>query len=109
MDFAFTPEQEDLRAAVRRLLAASKGPLWTKMAGELGLPALAIPVEHGGFGAEIAARVHETDAATLRAPVARLGAPFVPVPAAPELEALFVPSAARIAHAVRRLVATAAP
>jgi pyruvate/2-oxoglutarate/acetoin dehydrogenase E1 component len=62
-------------------------------------------VESGGFDAEIAARVQAVAGDSLRAPIARVGAPFAPVPAAPELEALFVPSAARVAEAVRRTVA----
>jgi pyruvate dehydrogenase E1 component beta subunit len=67
-------------------------------------------VETGGFGAEIAASVASAAGDALRAPAVRVGAPFVPVPAAPELEALFVPSAERIAGAIRRVAApTPAP
>ena len=40
----------------------------------------------------------------LDAPVARLAAPFAPVPFAPILENAYVPDAPRIAAAVRRLV-----
>ncbi len=64
-------------------------------------------VESGGFGAEIAALVQAAAGDALRAPIARVGAPFTPVPAAPELEALFVPSAGRVVDAVRGLVAGA--
>ena len=65
MDFGFSPEQEQLRAQVRRFLDAecpiervrtlmdSSEPhdamLWGKMA-ELGWLALAVPEEHGGLG-----------------------------------------------------------
>ena len=59
-------------------------------------------VTTGGLGAEIAASVASAVGARLRAPVERVGAPFVPVPAGPELEALFVPGAADISAAVHR-------
>ena len=45
-------------------------------------------VETGGFGAEIAATAGEELFHTLKAPVRRLGAPRIPVPYAPPLEAL---------------------
>jgi pyruvate/2-oxoglutarate/acetoin dehydrogenase E1 component len=63
----------------------------------------------GGLGAEIAASVTEAAFGSLAAPVARVGAPFAPPPAGPELEALFVPSVDRIADDVRRLVRGAHP
>jgi pyruvate dehydrogenase E1 component beta subunit len=56
----------------------------------------------GGFGGEIAARVSEAAWDSLRAPVARVGAPAVPPPFSAELEARFVPDAAAIVAAVRR-------
>lgn len=71
VDFSFTDEQQDLRAAVRRLLDRG-GPLWTKMVDELGLPALAIPEEHGGFGAslvEVAVALEETGASLAEVPL----------------------------------------
>jgi alkylation response protein AidB-like acyl-CoA dehydrogenase len=65
MDFGFTPEQEQLRAQVRRWLdkelpleriladAAEPRPLdralW-KRAAELGWPGIAVPEQHGGLG-----------------------------------------------------------
>jgi len=61
-------------------------------------------VTPGGAGAEIAAAVSERAHAALRAPVQRVGAPFTPVPASPELEALYVPSALRIADSARQVV-----
>ncbi len=67
MDFAFSPEQEELRrtvrqfldktspeAEVRRLMATERGydaGTWHRMADELGLLGLAIPEVHGGAGA----------------------------------------------------------
>ena len=47
----------------------------------------------GGFGGEIAARVGEAAFDLLRAPVVRVGAPAVPPPFSPDLEARFVPDA----------------
>jgi acetoin:2,6-dichlorophenolindophenol oxidoreductase subunit beta len=58
----------------------------------------------GGFGAEIAARAAGECFADLRAPVARVAAPDVPMPAAPALQAVVVPEAATVADAVRRTV-----
>jgi alkylation response protein AidB-like acyl-CoA dehydrogenase len=67
VDFAFSPEQEELRRTVRqfldktspepevrRLLATERGydaDTWHRMADELGLLGLAIPETHGGAGA----------------------------------------------------------
>ena len=63
MDFGFTAEQADLRDTVRAFLTryatservrAADGfdaELWRRLAGELGVTALAIDEEHGGFGA----------------------------------------------------------
>ncbi len=63
-------------------------------------------VTQGGLGAEIAARVQEHAWGELAAPVARVGAPFVPPPFAPELERAFVPDADAIVGAVRRTLDT---
>ena len=67
MDFAFSPEQEELRRTVRqfldktspetevrRLMATERGydaDAWHRMADELGLLGLVIPETHGGAGA----------------------------------------------------------
>ncbi len=61
-------------------------------------------VVQGGLGAEIAALVQDAAFDHLDAPVARVGAPFAPVPASPPLEKAFVPDAARIIAAVERLL-----
>jgi len=50
-------------------------------------------VEHGGFGAEIAAQVQSAAFDDLDAPIERVGAPFTPVPFSPPLEDAFVPGA----------------
>ncbi len=62
-------------------------------------------VTQGGFGAEIAARVGEAAWTDLLAPVARVGAPFVPPPFSPVLERAFVPDASTIVAAVHRTLA----
>lgn len=67
MDFAFSPEQEELRhtvrqfldkaspeTEVRRVMATERGydaDVWHRMANELGLTGMAIPEGYGGAGA----------------------------------------------------------
>jgi pyruvate/2-oxoglutarate/acetoin dehydrogenase E1 component len=63
----------------------------------------------GGPGGEVIASVVEAAGDALLAPPVRVGAPFAPVPAGPELEAMFVPSAARIIEAARSLVLAGRP
>lgn len=68
MHFAFTEEQEDLRAAVRALVDRGGGPhvpppeapatghdtaLWRRLSAEIGAAGLAVPEEHGGSGASL--------------------------------------------------------
>ncbi len=53
-------------------------------------------VRFGGLGAEIAAQLQELAFDYLDAPVARVGAPFSPVPFSPALEPHYVPNAASI-------------
>jgi pyruvate/2-oxoglutarate/acetoin dehydrogenase E1 component len=62
-------------------------------------------VQHGGFGAEIAAQVQDELLDELDAPIARVGAPFAPIPFSPPLEDAYLPGAADVAAAVRRCVA----
>ncbi len=62
-------------------------------------------VEAFGIGAEIAARMADTGFDELDGPIVRVGAPFMPVPFAKELEARYRPDATRIAEAVRRTLA----
>ncbi|HEY5096734.1 MAG TPA: transketolase C-terminal domain-containing protein, partial [Acidimicrobiales bacterium] len=57
-----------------------------------------------GFGAELAAMISEELFGQLEAPVARVGARFAPIGAAPSLEAAVLPSAATIADAVRHVI-----
>ncbi len=53
-------------------------------------------VRFGGFGGEVAAQLQELAFDYLDAPIARIGAPFSPVPFSPALEAQYVPNAERI-------------
>jgi acetoin:2,6-dichlorophenolindophenol oxidoreductase subunit beta len=62
-------------------------------------------VEHGGFGAEIAAQVQAAAFDDLDAPIARVGAPFAPVPFSPPLEDAWLPGRADVAAAVRAVCA----
>ncbi len=62
-------------------------------------------VEAFGVGAEIAARMADVAFDELDGPIVRVGAPFMPVPFAKELEAHYRPNAARIVEAVRRTLA----
>ena len=58
-------------------------------------------VRFGGFGGEIVAQIQELAFDYLDAPVARVGAPFSPVPFSPALEKVYVPNAGRIVEAVK--------
>jgi acetoin:2,6-dichlorophenolindophenol oxidoreductase subunit beta len=60
--------------------------------------------EFAGAGAEVAAQLNASLFGQLRAPVARVGARYRPIPAAKGLEAQVYPSAERIAAAVRASV-----
>jgi pyruvate/2-oxoglutarate/acetoin dehydrogenase E1 component len=61
-------------------------------------------VAHGGFGAEIAAQVQAAAFDELDAPVARVGAPFAPIPFSPPLEDAYIPGRADIVAATRAAV-----
>lgn len=58
-------------------------------------------VEHGGFGAELAAQVQAAAFDFLDAPVVRVGAPFAPIPFSPPLEDAYLPGVGEIVTAVR--------
>ena len=58
-----------------------------------------------GIGAEIAARMSDVGFDELDAPIVRVGAPFVPVPFAKELELAYRPNAAKVVAAARRVLA----
>ena len=60
--------------------------------------------KRGGLGAEIAATLAEEMIDFLVAPVTRVAAPDTPAPFSPPMERYYVPDAARIAKAARRLM-----
>ena len=64
-------------------------------------------VRFGGLGGEIAAQIQEQAFDYLDAPVARIGAPFSPVPFSPVLERAYIPNAGRIVSVTSELVGTA--
>ncbi|QMW23086.1 alpha-ketoacid dehydrogenase subunit alpha/beta [Sandaracinobacteroides saxicola] len=61
-------------------------------------------VEFCGFGAELAARLQESLWGQLKAPVARLGARYTPIPFAQNLESMHFPDAAGIVRKARALL-----
>ena len=61
-------------------------------------------VKRGGFGAEVAAMVSEKALDELDAPIARVGAPFVPVPFSPPLEDAYLPGRKHVIAAVRAVI-----
>jgi pyruvate dehydrogenase E1 component beta subunit len=65
-------------------------------------------VQFAGPGAEIAATLQSECFGQLVAPVERVGARFVPTPAAPALEAQVYPSPARVIAAVQRTLQASA-
>ena len=58
-----------------------------------------------GMAGDIAALVAEQAFGALKAPIARVTPPHVPIPAAPNLERAYVPDGPRVADAVRRVMA----
>ncbi|MBQ1089000.1 acyl-CoA dehydrogenase family protein [Streptomyces sp. B93] len=99
MDARLTPEQQDIRRALRALLAERCGPqdvraavdtpaghdpaLWAALAEQLGLPGLALPEAYGGIGGtstELALACEETGRVLAPSPLlatAVLTAPLV--------------------------------
>jgi acetoin:2,6-dichlorophenolindophenol oxidoreductase subunit beta len=63
-------------------------------------------VEHGGFGAELAAQVQAAAFDELDAPIARVGAPFAPVPFSPPLEDAYLPGCEEVIAGVRTTLAS---
>ena len=57
-------------------------------------------VEFCGFGAELSSKIHETLFDALKAPVARLGARYTPIPFNQQLEALHFPNADGVTETV---------
>jgi pyruvate dehydrogenase E1 component beta subunit len=61
-------------------------------------------VRHGGFGAELAARLQAAAFDYLDAPIQRVGAPFTPVPLSPSLEDAYRPHSDDVYAAARAAV-----
>lgn len=61
-------------------------------------------VRFGGIGGEIAAQIQELAFDYLDAPVARVGAPFSPVPFSPVLEEHYIPDAASMVAETKRIL-----
>lgn len=57
-----------------------------------------------GIGGEIAAQIQELAFDYLDAPVARVGAPFTPVPFSPALETLYIPNTEKIVGEVKKML-----
>ncbi|WP_432022248.1 acyl-CoA dehydrogenase family protein [Streptomyces parvus] len=113
MDTALTTEQHEIRRALRDLLARYGGPgaipdavgtaegydpaLWRRLAGELGLPGLALAEEYGGAGCtttELALACEETGRALLASPLlatAALVAPLIAALGTPDQRAALLP------------------
>jgi pyruvate/2-oxoglutarate/acetoin dehydrogenase E1 component len=53
-------------------------------------------VEFCGFGAELSSKIHENLFRELKAPVARVGARYTPIPFSQALEAMHFPNAAGV-------------
>jgi len=64
-------------------------------------------VERGGIGAEIVARVQQEAFYYLDSTIARVAAPFAPVPAGPTLEKHFLPGKEQIVQAARQVLGQA--
>ncbi|NGN69787.1 acyl-CoA/acyl-ACP dehydrogenase [Streptomyces sp. A7024] len=99
MDTTFTEEQDGIRRTLRELLRKQSAPddvkaavrthlgydadLWQRLAGDLGLPGLALPEAYGGTGCgslELALACEETGRAVLPSPLlptAVLAAPLI--------------------------------
>jgi pyruvate/2-oxoglutarate/acetoin dehydrogenase E1 component len=58
----------------------------------------------GGFGAEISAQIAETALDALDAPIVRVGAPHVPVPAARSLREAYLPGDRELVDAIRSVL-----
>jgi acetoin:2,6-dichlorophenolindophenol oxidoreductase subunit beta len=58
----------------------------------------------GGFGAEISAQIAETALDALDAPIARVGAPHVPVPSARSLREAYLPGDRELVDAIRSVL-----
>lgn len=113
MDAAFTAEQDEMRRTLREILGKRCGPdevkaaartatghdreLWRQLAGQLGLPGIAVAEEYGGVGcgpADLALACEETGRALLPSPLlatAALAAPLITALGTPDQRAALLP------------------
>lgn len=113
MDAAFTAEQDEMRRTLREILGKRCGPdevkaaartatghdreLWRQLAGQLGLPGIAVAEEYGGVGcgpADLALACEETGRALLPSPLlatAALAAPLIAALGTPDQRAALLP------------------
>ena len=59
---------------------------------------------HAGFGGEIAARIADKAFASLKKPIKRVGAPFIPTPFSPALENIYLPSAETVVKTAEEIL-----
>lgn len=105
LEAAAALEQRGISAEVvdlRSLAPLDMGTVGASVSKTHRLVVVQEAVNNAGVSAEITARVQEELFDELDAPIQRVGAPFAPVPAGPELEAAFVPNRGHIIAAVER-------
>ena len=107
LDAALILEQEDLQVGVLDLRWLS--PLdETALVRAVRMAEGRVVVTHeanltGGFGAEVATRIHELLGAEINLQIARVATPDVRIPAAPALSREVVPDAAKLVAAIHEL------
>lgn len=100
-------EREDIDAEVldpRTLVPLDEEAIFASVAKTHRVLVVHEAFERAGFGAEVAALVGEKAFDELDAPVLRLCGANVPIPFAPHLEEIVIPSEEQIADAVRKLL-----
>lgn len=61
----------------------------------------------GGFGAEVLAKIAESDPGLLKKPATRLGFPFFPTPASPALEKMYYSDGTEMEAIIKKMLCTA--
>ena len=110
LEAAKTLEQEGISAEVIDLRTLSPWDKETVLASvkKTGHAVVAHEaVKQGGFGAEISATIAEEGFTSLKAPVVRIGGPFVPTPMSPHLEDLCRTLPVNIVAAVKQAIGKA--
>lgn len=89
---------------LRSLMPLDRGAILESVGRTKRALVLHSAVEFGGFGAELAMLIHQNLHRDLKAPVARVGARYTPVPFSQTLESLHFPTEERLLEAVRALL-----